>query len=297
MWRRGSEWLRLASALHQAEKEAKLHHEQKVQHDHQHLSDKRQMMRQHAFPPQAPPVPVCVRAPQARGSPCFKSRPLLPPPQSWLAPGSLALHGKQSVSDERVSSKMTDGLDASLPAYHLTTHCLPMTGALTAARDTNVGHGMEAEGEDLEKSMERAADILVMGNVVSDIAGASDIASARSTPEPPLKCNAAPGSTRTGVAQSPRSHPLPAPEKKKEPIVTRARRGRALKHFESAMKSIQLEKHSMTSPPHTPHRLCLGSLSERLVRPGLCPSPPGPGPCLFILCAHVLHASSSPLEW
>jgi hypothetical protein len=252
-------------------------------------------MRQHALPPQAPPVPVCVRAPQARGSPCF--RPLLPLSQSWLARGSLALHGKQNVSNERVSAKITDGLDASLPLYHLTTHCLPMTGALTAARDTNGGHGMEAEGEDLEESLEPAADILVIGNVVSDIAGASDIASARSTPEPPLKCNAAPGSTRTGVAQSPRSNPLLAPEKEKEP--TRARRGRGLglKHFESAMKNIQLEKHSMTSPPHTPHRPRLGSLSERLVRPGLCPSFTGACPCPLILCAHVLHASSSPSEW
>ena len=160
---------------------------------------------------------------------------------------------------------------------------------------------MEAEGEDLEESMERAADILVIGNVVSDIAGASDIASARSTPEPPLKCNAAPGSTRTGVAQSPRSHPLPALDKEKEPMVARRERGLGLKNFESVMKKIQPEcdtkKHAMTfqlhsflpSPPHTVHHPRLGSLSERLFRPGLCASSPGPGPCPLIqsLCAHA----------
>jgi len=96
-----------------------------------------------------------------------------------------------------------------------------MTGALTASRDVNGEHGMEAEVKDVEESIERAADILEIGNVVSDIvhiAGASDMAAACSTPEPPLQCNAAPGSTHTGVAKSPHSNPLPAPEREKEPI-------------------------------------------------------------------------------
>lgn len=254
-------------------------------------------MRQHALPPQAPHAPDGVRAPQARGSPCF--RPLLPFPQSWLAPGSRALHGKQSFSEERVSAKMTDCLDASLPGCHLTsdcldgstTHCLPMTGALTASRDVNGEHGMEAEVKDVEESIERAADILEIGNVVSDIvhiAGASDMAAACSTPEPPLQCNAAPGSTHTGVAKSPHSNPLPAPEREKEPMVARRGRGRGLlKNSGSVMKNIEREQHGMTlplhslllSPPHIHHRPRLGSLSERLLRPGLCPSSPGPGPC------------------
>lgn len=190
-----------------------------------------------------------------------------------------AKENKPTVKDERSS--------AHILGLHLTAEVrgnmdTDANGQATlGAREQTGMDDEDAEQEDADEAQQRAADIAEIAHVVSDIALADEAHHARQMPRSPS--DALPGAAPTSPSLALRTHeasvaPHAAPNRGRES--TPARHGRR----QGTVQSLQCHKVDMRlqlnslHPPRlsaAPHAR-LGSLSERLLRPGLYPPPLAP---------------------
>ncbi len=271
-----SEWLRLASALHEADKA-------KAQRQHRHLIEHTVKVRRVASGGAGAAINSRWHSHQphaASFSPAHAAQSLgLLPPQNTLE----AKDNKLKVMEERSS--------AHILRLNLNPEVLGDTD--TDARGQATRGALEqtdaedAEQEDTEEAEQRAADIAQIAHVVSHIALAEEAHDAHLKPPSPRPPLPLPGPTSPSPAR--RMHeasvaPNAAPEGGRESTRRASPRSRHAQRqgtVQLSQQSLQCHKVHMRlqldSLPHprlsaAPHAR-LGSLSERLLRPGPYPPP------------------------